>query len=171
MPRWVFLLTIRRKPSNSHLSDVPLGLSYEDREQELDHWGFQCKCSLCAASKSQRATSDKNREKILQIYQELNEGATGQTNITAGTVEKLAGKLESLVREEQLDAQLLIYYGVVARAYMRVDELSAAKRYVDLCEDLWVRYAGEEEDYLAGMRQLRHELREREKKATNRQNL
>lgn len=67
--------------------------------------------------------------------------------------------------EEGLEAQLLVYYGVVARAYMRVGELGAARRYVDLSEDLWMRYAGEEQDYLAGMEQLRHELKEREKMA------
>ncbi|KAI1101873.1 SET domain-containing protein [Jackrogersella minutella] len=146
-------------------SYVPLGLSYSDREEDLNHWGFRCTCSLCASSKRQRAVSDQHREQLQDIYFTLNEGAIGRSNITVTSIGSLVDEMESLVREEGLEAQLLVYYGVIARAYMRVGELAAARRYVDLCEDLWVRYAGDEDDYLAGMQQLRHELDEREKKA------
>ncbi|KAI0107952.1 SET domain-containing protein [Hypoxylon sp. NC0597] len=150
--------------------DVPLGLSYEDRKEDLKNWGFSCTCSLCTSSKSEKAASDKRRARLQHIYHELNEGATGKAELTADTIYGLADEMESLVREEGLEAQLLVHYGAVARAYMRVGKLEAARKYVELCEDLWVRYAGEEEDYLAGMHQLRHELREREKKATVREN-
>ncbi|KAI1370211.1 SET domain-containing protein [Hypoxylon crocopeplum] len=146
-------------------SYVPLGLSYEDRKEDLKTWGFTCKCSLCTASKGKRTLSDRHRERLQEIYHGLNEGAIGKANLTADMVENLTDKMEALVREEKLEAQLLVYYGVVARAYMRVGELAAARKYVDLCEELWVRYAGEEQDYLAGMHQLRHELSEREKAA------
>ncbi|XXH02240.1 hypothetical protein Hte_008608 [Hypoxylon texense] len=146
-------------------SYVPLGLSYKDRKQGLKNWNFTCTCSLCASSKSQRAASDKRRERLLDIYHELNDGATGKANITESTVRELAQEMESLIHEEKLEAQQLVYYGVVARAYMRVGELVGARKYVELCEDLWVRYAGDDLDYLAGMHQLRHELTEREKKA------
>ncbi|KAI1212021.1 SET domain-containing protein [Annulohypoxylon truncatum] len=146
-------------------SYVPLGLSYQDRADDLNNWGFTCTCSLCAASAQQRATSDKNRQQLQHIYYSLNEGASGRSNITAAVVNDLAEEMESLVREEGLEPQLLVYYGVVARAYMCVGDLGAARRYVDLSEELWMRYAGEEQDYLAGMQQLRHELMEREKMA------
>lgn len=145
-------------------SYVPLGLSYEDRKKGLNNWGFACKCSLCAASKSSRAASDHHRERLRHIYHELNEGATGKANHTVDAIKALVEEMESLMREENLEAQLLVYYGVVARSYMRVGELARARKYVDLCEDLWMRYAGDEEDYLAGMHQLRHELEERERK-------
>ncbi|KAI2464400.1 SET domain-containing protein [Annulohypoxylon bovei var. microspora] len=146
-------------------SYVPLGLSYHDRTDDLQNWGFTCTCSLCASSTHQRATSDQHRQQLQHIYHSLNEGAAGRSNLTAAAIGDLADEMESLVREEGLEAQLLVYYGVVARAHMRVGGLGAARRYVDLCEDLWVRYAGGEEDYLAGLQQLRHELEEREKKA------
>ncbi|KAI1778834.1 SET domain-containing protein [Hypoxylon cercidicola] len=145
-------------------SYVPLGLSYKDRKEGLKNWNFACTCSLCAASKSQRAASDRHRERLLDIYHELNDGATGKGNLTESIVNELTGEMESLIHEEKLEAQQLVYYGVVARAYMRVGELVAARKYVELCEDLWVRYAGDDQDYLAGMHQLRHELTEREKK-------
>lgn len=69
------------------------------------------------------------------------------------------------MREEQLEVQLLVYYGAVARAYLRVGDVAAARRYVDRNEELWARYAGDEQDYFAGMEQLRHELEERERAA------
>ncbi|OTA96847.1 hypothetical protein M434DRAFT_49351, partial [Hypoxylon sp. CO27-5] len=135
-------------------SYVPLGLSYEDRKEDLKNWGFSCACSLCTASKSERSASDKRRARLQHIYHELNEGATGKAELTADTIYGLADEMESLVREEKLEAQLLVHYGAVARAYMRAGKLEEARKYVELCEDLWVRYAGEEEDYLAGMHQL-----------------
>ncbi|KAI1455486.1 SET domain-containing protein [Annulohypoxylon moriforme] len=146
-------------------SYVPLGLSYQDRTDDLRNWGFTCTCSLCAAGKRERAASDKHRQHLQHIYYSLNEGASGRSNITAAAVGELADEMESLVHEEGLEAQLLVYYGVVARAYMRVGELGVARKYVDLSEDLWMRYAGDEQDYQAGMQQLRHELTEREKMA------
>ncbi|OTB15221.1 hypothetical protein K445DRAFT_366945 [Daldinia sp. EC12] len=147
-------------------SYVPLGLSYEDRKEELKNWGFSCTCSLCASSKKQSAASDKNRARLQDIYHELNDSASGKSNLTISTIEQLTEELESLVATEKLEAQLLVHYSAVARAYMRIAELDSARRYVELCEDLWVQYAGEEDDYLAGMHQLRHELNKREKKAT-----
>ncbi|OTA98384.1 hypothetical protein M426DRAFT_34383, partial [Hypoxylon sp. CI-4A] len=141
-------------------SYVPLGLSYEERQEDLENWGFTCTCSLCSASKSKRDSSDQHRERLQVIYHELNEGATGKTNITAAAIDELKSEMESLVQEEQLEAQLLVHYGAVARAYMRAGELASARRYVRFCEELWMRYAGEEDDYLEGMRQLRHELKE-----------
>ncbi|KAI0894337.1 SET domain-containing protein [Annulohypoxylon nitens] len=146
-------------------SYVPLGLSYQDRTDDLKNWGFTCTCSLCAATARERVISDKHRQQLQHIYYSLNEGASGRSNVTGAAINDLAEEMESLVSEEGLEAQLLVYYGVVARAYMRVGELGAARRYVDLSEDLWMRYAGEEQDYLAGMEQLRHELKEREKMA------
>ncbi|KAI1137549.1 SET domain-containing protein [Hypoxylon sp. FL0543] len=153
------------EPNNTATPDVPLGLSYEDRKEDLKSWGFNCTCSLCTASKSERAASDKRRARLQHIYHELNEAAVGRAELTADTIYGLAHEMESLVREEKLEAQLLVHYGAVARAYMRVGKLDAARKYVEMCEDLWMRYAGEEEDYLVGMHQLRHELTEREKKA------
>ncbi|KAI1759589.1 SET domain-containing protein [Hypoxylon sp. FL1150] len=146
-------------------SYVPLGLSYKDRKEGLDNWSFTCTCSLCAASKSQRAATDKRRERLLNIYHELNDGAAGKINLTEPAVMEMTSEMESLIHDEKLEAQQLVYYGVVARAFMRIGELLAARKYVELCEDLWVRYAGDDQNYLAGMYQLRHELTEREKKA------
>ncbi|KAI1391850.1 SET domain-containing protein [Hypoxylon trugodes] len=146
-------------------SYVPLGLTHNERKEGLNSWGFTCQCSLCAASKTHRDTSDYHRKRLLNIYHELNEVATGKANMTADAITQLTGEIENLVQKESLEAQLLVYYGVVARAYMKASELSAARKYVDLCEDLWVRYAGGEEDYQAGMHQLQHELKEREAKA------
>ncbi|KAI1803969.1 SET domain-containing protein [Daldinia bambusicola] len=147
-------------------SYVPLGLSYEERNEGLKNWGFACTCSLCASSKKQRAASDKNRARLHDIYHELNDSAAGKSNLTTNVIEEFVAELESLVATEKLEAQLLVHYSVVARAYMRLGELDLAKRYVELCENLWIQYAGEEEDYIAGMHQLRHEFNEREKKAT-----
>lgn len=146
--------------------DVPLGLSYEERKEDLKNWGFTCTCLLCASSQKQRAASDENRVRLQDIYHELNDSAAGKSNLTINTIERLTEELESLVAKENLEAQLLVHYGAVARAYIRIGELDAARRYVELGEYLWVQYAGEEDDYLAGMHQLRHELNERERKAT-----
>ncbi|KAI2778045.1 SET domain-containing protein [Daldinia loculata] len=147
-------------------SYVPLGLSYEERKEDLKNWGFTCTCLLCASSQKQRAASDENRVRLQDIYHELNDSAAGKSNLTINTIERLTEELESLVAKENLEAQLLVHYGAVARAYIRIGELDAARRYVELGEYLWVQYAGEEDDYLAGMHQLRHELNERERKAT-----
>ncbi|KAI0172921.1 SET domain-containing protein [Hypoxylon sp. FL1284] len=147
-------------------SYVPLGLPYEDRKKSLENWGFACNCPLCSSSKSKRAASDERRERLLDIYHDLNDGASGKANLTDAAIGDIVDEMESLINEENLEVRRLVYYGVVARAYMSVGDLVAAKKYVELCEDLWVRFAGDDQDYLAGMQQLRHELSEREKKAT-----
>ncbi|KAI0010797.1 SET domain-containing protein [Xylariaceae sp. FL0662B] len=139
-------------------SYVPLGLSYNDRKEDLKNWGFDCTCSLCASSEKQRALSDERRDRLQQIYYQLTE----DLDLTSKGIGKLVKEMLSLVEKEQLEPQLLVYYGVVARAYMDINDLGAARKYVALCEELWIQYGGEDDDSLEGIQQLRRDLTKRE---------
>lgn len=65
-----------------------------------------------------------------------------------------------VISEEQLEVQLVLYYEIIARAYMVVFDLGKARAYAKMAEDAWIRYGGLYHDNVEGMQQLWRDLDE-----------
>ncbi|KAH9905154.1 SET domain-containing protein [Xylariomycetidae sp. FL2044] len=135
-------------------SYVPLGLPYEQRQQDLAKWNFECTCSLCAASQERRAVSDQRRARLREIYRLLTEDAS----LSPKQVDRHAREAEALARKEELVPQLLVYFELAARAFLYANDMAGARKYARRCEDLWVRYGGDDHDNVEGMKRLWKDL-------------
>ena len=142
--------------------DVPLGYTFEERKQMLKPWGFQCRCAMCAAGPNEKALSDNRRERLFDLHATLSQVAKGTSEaIGRERVDVLVREATVLIAEEQLDP-LIAYDHVFAKAYIAVNELKKARRYIERAEAKWKLYEGEDSSDAEELGQLRHELRELE---------
>ncbi|OIW31930.1 SET domain-containing protein [Coniochaeta ligniaria NRRL 30616] len=137
-------------------SYAPLGLNYKDRRETLKEWGFTCKCPLCSSSRRVIQQSDQRRNRIREVRAVLAE----REDLSGDQVDKLAGELLRLIGEEKLEVQLVVYYEVIARAYMGAFDFEKAKEYANMCENAWIQYGGLDHDNVEGMKQLWRDLDE-----------
>ena len=87
-------------------------------------WGFNCTCSACSASSKLVAASDTRIDTIIEIQEEL----ADRTEMSQGSP-KLAEKLISLLRTEQLWALVHDGYFGVAVEYNGIGDAVSAQRY------------------------------------------
>ncbi|KAH8912349.1 SET domain-containing protein [Coniochaeta sp. PMI_546] len=137
-------------------SYAPLGMNYKERQEALKEWGFTCKCPLCSSSRKTIQQSDQRRNRIRKIREVLSEGVV----LSGDQVDKLVAELLRLINEEKLEVQLVVYYEVIARAYMGVFDFEKAKQYATMCEAAWIQYGGLDHDNVEGMKQLWKDLDE-----------
>lgn len=136
--------------------DAPLGMNYKERQEALKEWGFTCKCPLCSSSRKTIQQSDQRRNRIRKIREVLSE----RDDLSGDQVDKLVAELLRLINEEKLEVQLVVYYEVIARAYMGVFDFEKAKQYATMCEAAWIQYGGLDHDNVEGMKQLWKDLDE-----------
>ncbi|KAJ9138250.1 SET domain-containing protein [Coniochaeta hoffmannii] len=140
----------------THSYDI-LGRNYKDRQEALKGgWGFTCRCPLCSSSRKTIQQSDWRRDRIREIRRILET----QDDLTGDLVDKLASEMLRVISEEQLEVQLVLYYEIIARAYMVVFDLGKARAYAKMAEDAWIRYGGLDHDNVEGMQQLWRDLDE-----------
>ncbi len=143
--------------------DVTLGRTSKERKHILDGWGFNCSCWLCTASPAEINASDSRRERVYDIHASLAESYEGDSEyvLDEESIDALSEELFALIEEEQLWPQLVVFYEVIARAYMEIAEWDSARKYVALAEQRWNKYGGEDHDNVDGIRALWAELKER----------
>ncbi|KAB5572321.1 hypothetical protein GE09DRAFT_1269063 [Coniochaeta sp. 2T2.1] len=144
-------------------SYAPLGLTQTERQDVLKEWGFTCQCPLCSSSRRVIQTSDRRRNRIRAIRARLesaDDGSSSRSLTGDEEVDGLAAELLRLVAEEGLEPQLVVFYEVIARAYMEVWDFEKARSYARMCEAAWVRYGGVEHDNVEGVTVLWRDLRE-----------
>ncbi len=99
----------------------------------------------------------------MDIHASLAETYEGESEyvLDEDAIASLAEELVGLVEEEQLWPQLVVFYEVIARAYMEIAEWDSARQYVGLAEERWILYGGEDHDNVDGIRALWAELKQR----------
>ncbi|KAH8899830.1 SET domain-containing protein [Thozetella sp. PMI_491] len=144
-------------------SYVPLGKSAEERQLVVREWGFNCTCWMCTSSPAQKKESDDRRQRIQDIHASLAESYEGDSEygLDEESVAELAEELFSLIETEELQPQLVVYYEVVARAYMEIGEWDSAREYIALTEKQWIKFGGVEHDNIEGIKELWTELKQR----------
>ncbi|KAK0646870.1 hypothetical protein B0T16DRAFT_170692 [Cercophora newfieldiana] len=123
------------------LSYFALNLRYHQRIQAIKSWGFNCSCSFCA-DEATRQKSDRRRDDIARILQAI----TRKENITRDIVSKAVGKLEDLVNEEGLSAQMGDLLYMVADACMAAKDFQLAREIGEEALKVQRRYAGFDND-------------------------
>lgn len=131
-------------------------MNYKDRQEAVKEWGFTCKCPLCSSSRKAIQQSDRRRDRIREIRQELSQ----RYDLSRDQVDKFASELLRLIGDEKLEVQLVVYYEVIARAYMELFDFEKAKEYATMCENAWIQYGGLDHDNVEGMKQLWQDLDE-----------
>ena len=99
----------------------------------------------------------------MDIHTVLAETYEGESEymLDEDSIANLAEEMFALVQEEQLWPQLVVFYEVIARAYMEIAEWDSARQYVGLAEERWILYGGEDHDNVDGIRALWAELKQR----------
>lgn len=133
-------------------------------------WGFNCSCSLCSASDTQRRLADKRRHRLLAIHTELAAFDTEQNDPSSTTeadrgAQRLGQTVDEmlfLIDKERAWPLLCDYYPAVARAYLATDDTAGARRYWKAAEEAWLRYGGEQHEYADELQLLARAIAARE---------
>jgi hypothetical protein len=115
-------------------------LAYEPRHSSFaEYWGFNCTCSTCSLSPSNRAYSDHRLSKIAKLEKQLHDfsGTSSPENpeqppFTAENAIATAEYLISLIKQERLDSELAPAYSSAAFAYNSAGDDVRAMMYASL---------------------------------------
>ncbi|KAK3937046.1 SET domain-containing protein 5 [Diplogelasinospora grovesii] len=147
-------------------SYAPLGYTRAERQEMLRAWGFECRCAMWAAPAEHVALSDSRRERLFEIHHTLSSHAseeeTDGERLIHARVDQLVSEALTLIAQEELHPQVVVYCALFARAYMAIGDLALARKYVALSEENWILYGGEEHDNVDGIRLLWEQLAEAE---------
>jgi len=124
----------------------------------LKPWGFQCACSMCSASPQEIALSDDRRERLFEIHATLT-AAAQESSLGRERIDVIVREASALIELEGLHP-LIEYIFVFARAYMSINEVALARRYIELAEAKLALYEGEENSNPEAMQMLWAELKE-----------
>ncbi|OHE91877.1 hypothetical protein CORC01_12830 [Colletotrichum orchidophilum] len=126
-----------------------LNMLYQDRQQALQEWGFNCNCAICSSSPEVLAISDGHRRRLQEILSELEDPVlAGSPSLVA----ELVDELEDVIVIEGLTAQAGEFYDVVARAYGAMGEMGKGRMYAELALEKLVRFAGYDDERTAKAR-------------------
>ncbi|KAI1407611.1 SET domain-containing protein [Hypoxylon sp. FL1857] len=114
---------------------VPMGKTREERQAGLLKWGFNCTCSLCTASKAERAASDYRREKIKQLRQEVMRAVEAWDGTKAV---RLTHEVLELMQAEELAPLYASQYEIMARLYWKARDKKTGTKYAQMSIDTLV---------------------------------
>ncbi|TLD30621.1 hypothetical protein PspLS_01715 [Pyricularia sp. CBS 133598] len=135
-------------------SYVTLGGSRNQRREELEAWGFECKCALCSAPPQEVGLSDKRREMLNNLGIKLRE----TKDLNPEQVSQLVDQMGALIELEQLYPQVVVYYTLAARAFLKSGNRNRARNFVRLAEEAWVQFQGEDHENDEGIKELWREV-------------
>ncbi|KAJ8105151.1 hypothetical protein ONZ43_g7540 [Nemania bipapillata] len=108
------------------ISYIPLNHPREKRQRDLRRWGFECKCSLCAASKTEIAASDYRREKIASLQADVMKAID---ELDGTTAVRAAYEILALVKAEDIPPMVASQYEVLARLFWKAGDIETATNY------------------------------------------
>ncbi|KAI0006309.1 SET domain-containing protein [Xylariaceae sp. FL0662B] len=118
-----------------NISYVTMGQTRDQRQASLSHWGFNCTCNLCSASKAEIAASDYRRSKIDKMRQEVYQAIEARDGAKAV---KLTHEILELLHIEELEALYSAQYEILARLYWKAKDTKKATEYAQLSLDVLV---------------------------------
>ncbi|KAI0400153.1 hypothetical protein F4802DRAFT_508630 [Xylaria palmicola] len=130
------------------ISYIPMNHPREKRQRDLRRWGFECACSLCAASRTAVAASDYRREKIASLQEDVM-SAIGRLDGTRAV--RAAHEILTLVQAEDIPTMVASQYEVIARLFWKAGDAETATKYAQKSLDTLVDlgYIDAREDDLA----------------------
>ncbi|KAF2272015.1 SET domain-containing protein [Westerdykella ornata] len=111
---------------------IPLLRNRQDRQKRLDQYGFKCSCEVCAAEEDELIASDRRREEIRQVFNNLEphlslepaESTAARKIAHAMAVE--SARLVKLVEEEGLSDYYDRAYRIAAICHARTEQWEPA---------------------------------------------
>lgn len=105
-------------------------MPFGERQRALEsRWGFKCTCELCSAAEAEIEASDRRRERIRAVRQDVLECV--QRRDFHSAIE-LNEELVGLIVKENMAPHLGEHYEVLARLYLAATDLKNAKKYARL---------------------------------------
>ncbi|KXH45238.1 hypothetical protein CSAL01_06351 [Colletotrichum salicis] len=120
-----------------------LNMLYQDRQDALQEWGFNCTCALCSSTPEVLAISDAYRRRLQDIFSELEDPVLASS---PSLVAELVDELEYIMVKEGLTAQAGEFYGIVAEVYRNMGETGISKKYAELAVEKLVQFAGDDDE-------------------------
>jgi len=112
--------------------DTPLNLLSKDRRQLLRRWGFDCACALCSAHHHVVETSDRNRQRVQDILEELDHADTraalAQSDDNSIVAVRLS-EIEAIMQEEGIEAQAGDVDSIAAELFLGAGGLGKARTF------------------------------------------
>ncbi|KAI1500179.1 hypothetical protein F5X99DRAFT_410330 [Biscogniauxia marginata] len=109
-----------------NISYIPVNYTRAERQAALRRWGFDCKCSLCTASKAEIAASDYRRQKIETLRQQVMDAIDARDGTKAV---KMTHEVLELLRAEELQSLYASQYELLARLYWKAGDNETATKY------------------------------------------
>jgi hypothetical protein len=94
------------------------------RANGLASWGFSCTCPLCKAPKKVKEESDRNRQRLHEIFYIMSQENTHYDEIVSLTQE-----LIHIMKKERLTRKMGEYYHNLMRIYYEFGDLNSALKY------------------------------------------
>ncbi|KAK1636962.1 hypothetical protein BDP81DRAFT_405954 [Colletotrichum phormii] len=128
-----------------------LNMLYQDRQDALQEWGFNCTCALCSSPPEVLAISDTYRRRLQEIFSELEDPVLASS---PSLVAELVDELEYIMLKEGLTAQAGEFYGIVAGVYHNMGEMGISKKYAELAVEKLVQFAGYDDERTVRAREV-----------------
>jgi hypothetical protein len=142
--RIVYTTRKLKKGEEIFVSYISLLLTQEDRQRQLDRYGFKCTCDACAQEHAAKEASDNRRVAIHKAFIEfepqltLTLPGTKKTREQARKNAKLSLRLTDLVYEEGLADYYAKAYRVAAICHARVKDWENAAIWANKAYELKV---------------------------------
>ncbi|KAJ2977726.1 hypothetical protein NUW58_g7723 [Xylaria curta] len=117
------------------ISYIPMNHPREKRQRDLRRWGFECKCSLCTASKTEIATSDYRREKIASLQENVMKAIS---ELDGTTAVRASYDILELAKAEDIHTMVASQYEVIARLFWKAGDVETATKYAQKSLDTHV---------------------------------
>ncbi len=98
--------------------------------------------------------ADERRERLHVIHMEL-----GSYGMSEKKMDEMVDEMTYLIEKEEIRPLFCEYYQVVARAYMSAGNFKKAAKYVQIADDIWRQYGGENHENVQGIRELLDDLK------------
>ncbi len=134
-------------------------MPYAYRNKGLANWGFNCTCSMCTASVLERDESDRRRERLVEIYNSMNDEETSYDKLV-----ELTKEFVGIVAKEGLIPKVGEYYQIFMRIYYGYGDTESAYKYAKTALKYAETFADPEGGFCTGLRADLH-LLERELEA------
>jgi hypothetical protein len=124
------------------VSYISLLLSRQDRQKQLDRYGFQCHCEACAQAQSAQIASDNRRVTIKDAFSKFEPQLAltpPQSEVGVRQAQKDAKvsiQLAQLVEEEGLADYYAKAYRIAAISHARVEDWATAAKWANMAYEI-----------------------------------
>jgi hypothetical protein len=88
----------------------PIGISTQELQKKLQHWGFACDCAICMDAKKTQATVTSERRKLVTNIENAFRSFQPSNNLSEKKLIRLIDVLETTYTSPATDAHRILLY-------------------------------------------------------------